>query len=899
MRLHRLHLVNVRGTVERTVALADQGVTIIEGPNEAGKSTLLQALDALLGQLDSSQARAVHRLRPVGRDVGPEVTAELTVGGMRLHYRKRWLRSPLTELSIEPGGQRLTGRQAHERVRQLLEEHVDWALWEALRMDQGRPLDAAPSLAAATSLGRALDAASTGASDDDTLLERARALRSRYLTEARLQPTGDLRRAIEERDDRIRVRDELRLRRVEVDGALADLARCRQDLADLTEERRGAVARRDEADRVHRELVALIERADRARLVADNASLRADDAERQCADRRQLVADADQAARRAAEGRDQRVRMAAVRQVADDAQAAAEQHRRAAEAAEHAAAEQVRHLQRLAEVADLRARVAALGERVDRAHRAHARRQDLQAQVAAVAVGHDELSELQRLQGEEDRALALLQVAAPTVVVEASTDLDVTVGGTVAHVAAGQRVDRSVTDRLVVEVLGVLRATVQPGTSLADLQQDAERCRRALRSACERLQVADVAAAAEQFDRRQRLARTLADAHRDLDRALGDGDLAGLDAELAGLRADLARLEEGLHDVPADLLPLLEQPDGRRQAVEDANRQWEDARHQLASADDHGRQAEDQARDARRDHTAAVEAEREATRHADELARRLVAARAERSDQALHEAAAEARSAADRAVEDRRRLEEEIARHDPAVVEEQRRAAHDAVDEIDRQIRSVEEIDRKATWMIDQQATEDLLARLADAEAAAEEAEAHVRRMQRRADAAELLVDTLERHRAATLARYSAPLVDAIGRLATAILGEQVGVELGAKDLAVVRVHRPATGSLAVEELSAGAKEQVALAARVAAAQLVARGPDADRGVPIVLDDVLGSSDPERLARLVGVLRMVAVDAQVIVLTCQAARYRGLGPVHVERLDRQQPVGSPLEASLP
>jgi chromosome segregation ATPase len=899
MRLHRLHLVNVRGTVERTVALADQGVTIIEGPNEAGKSTLLQALDALLGQLDSSKASAVRRLQPLGRDVGPEVTAELTVGGRRLHYRKRWLRSPLTELSIEPGGQRLTGRQAHERVRQLLEEHVDWALWEALRMDQGRPLDAALSLATATSLGRALDAASTGVGDEDTLLERARALRSRYLTDTRRQPTGELRRAIDERDDRVRVRDELRHRRDEVDSALADLVRARQELADLAEERRATVARRDEVERAHRELQELAERADRARLAAANASLRADDAERRRDDRHQLVADVEQAAHRAVEATDRRARAEAARQVADRVLAEAEQRHQVAEAAERAASDEVRHLERLAAVADHRARLAELHDRVARAHQADERCRGLEAQMAAVAVGHDELSELQQLQAEEDRALAQLQVAAPTVVVEAATDLDVTVGDTVEHVAAGQQLDRSVTDQLLLDVPGVLRATVQPGSSLADLQRSVDRCRRALRAACERLQVVDVAAAAEQFDRRQRLEQALADAHRDLDRAAGDRDLAELDAELAALRADLATLEEGLHDVPDDLLALLEQPDRRRQAVEDARRQLDEARLQLASADDRRRQAEDQARDARREHSAAVEAAQEATRHASEVARRLDAARAEQSDQALDETATQVRAEAARTDEEHRRLQQELGRRDRAVVEEQRRAAHAAVDEIDQQIRSVEEIDRKATWTIDQQAAQDLLARLADAEAAAEEAEGRWRRVQRRAEAAALLVDTLERHRAATLARYSAPLTDAIGRLATTVLGEPVHIELDVHDLAIARVHRLATGSLAIEELSAGAKEQIALATRVAAAQLVARGPDADRGVPIVLDDVLGSSDPDRLARLVGMLRTVAVDAQVIVLTCQAARYRGLGPVHVERLDRQQPVGSPLEASLP
>ena len=45
-------------------------------------------------------------------------------------------------------------------------------------------------------------------------------------------------------------------------------------------------------------------------------------------------------------------------------------------------------------------------------------------------------------------------------------------------------------------------------------------------------------------------------------------------------------------------------------------------------------------------------------------------------------------------------------------------------------------------------------------------------------------------------------------------------------------------------------------------------------GVPLILDDTLGYSDPSRLASMGTVLEMAGRQTQVIVLTCMPERYR-------------------------
>ena len=55
MRLLRLRLANYRGIDESEVRFSSKGLTIVEGPNEAGKTSLGEAIRLLFDYLDSSR----------------------------------------------------------------------------------------------------------------------------------------------------------------------------------------------------------------------------------------------------------------------------------------------------------------------------------------------------------------------------------------------------------------------------------------------------------------------------------------------------------------------------------------------------------------------------------------------------------------------------------------------------------------------------------------------------------------------------------------------------------------------------------------------------------------------------------------------------------------------------
>ncbi|MFZ2240923.1 MAG: AAA family ATPase, partial [Gordonia amarae] len=208
MRLHRLALRDFRGIGEREVRFADEGVTVVEGRNEAGKSSMIEALDMLLKYRDSSKSAAVRSIMPSGRDVGSEVEAEISCGKWHFTYFKRFNKQPATTLTVlEPTPEQLTGRDAHDRVEEILDSTVDRALFDALKLLQSGTDPALTDLSAAAALSRALDrvassggdpAGSRGASDpveteDDTvLLDTVTEEYTRYHTLKQGKPTGEL-----------------------------------------------------------------------------------------------------------------------------------------------------------------------------------------------------------------------------------------------------------------------------------------------------------------------------------------------------------------------------------------------------------------------------------------------------------------------------------------------------------------------------------------------------------------------------------------------------------------------------------------------------------------------------------------------------------------------------------
>jgi hypothetical protein len=151
----------------------------------------------------------------------------------------------------------------------------------------------------------------------------------------------------------------------------------------------------------------------------------------------------------------------------------------------------------------------------------------------------------------------------------------------------------------------------------------------------------------------------------------------------------------------------------------------------------------------------------------------------------------------------------------------------------------------------------------------------------RRADAARLLFETMRRNRDDAKRTYVAPFREHIERLGRIVFGPSFSIEID-DELQIVR--RTLNGiTVTFEALSAGAREQLCIIARLACATLVSP----DGGVPVIVDDALGHSDPQRLQRIGAVFNSAGRQSQVIILTCMPDRYRSIGSAHVVTLSAE------------
>jgi len=155
----------------------------VQGPNEAGKTSLGEAIGLLFEFPDSSKHRSVEAIRPVHRDEGPEIELHAESGPYTFTYFKRFHKKPETKLNItRPKPENHTGREAHERAEAILRETLDIDLWKALTIQQGDAIHQ-PALAKQPSLSAALDNVAGGRPADpreEVLFDRVLEEYSRY-----------------------------------------------------------------------------------------------------------------------------------------------------------------------------------------------------------------------------------------------------------------------------------------------------------------------------------------------------------------------------------------------------------------------------------------------------------------------------------------------------------------------------------------------------------------------------------------------------------------------------------------------------------------------------------------------------------------------------------------------
>jgi hypothetical protein len=859
------------------VDFAPTGVTVIEGPNEIGKSSLFEALDLLFDELDSSGKTRVRAVKPVHTDAGAEVEADVETGPYAFTYSKRFHRRAQTTLTVRaPHGESVTGREAHERAEAILRDTLDVDLWKALRVAQGDGLEQA-EISDKRWLTAALDRAAGGVTvtsgREEALFDRVCVERDRWWSER------GPRKEITETEDRSTAADAV------VSILKAEIGRFEEDV-----DRVASLSK--EATRLDGSFVELERRAAERRAEATGvATLRAarDDAEMR-------LAQAETVRARAQAVRDARMKLA------EDLSAAEAEALEVSRAIEIASPALTAVRAALAEAetvlaaadalaganrrdADLRERdfeyrrealdLEQLEERSNRLEVADREADAAEATVASVVVDDKMLAKLRRLYEEVVKARVRLEAASAVVHVEALGACAPMVGDIATPLAPGETREFRVDGVWKLEVPGVLRIDVRSGVATDAPRAEFDACRRAFDDALVEAHVVTLDEAVATNAALRDAQRVLTDRDRVAKENLRDLTREGLRGKIDALRPRVAgylvqRIAEPLlaenFDAAKELRRLArEDSETAGAAVAVARTRRDEAK---LRADAATRQAGEIEVRARLLHDRAAE-----------MQGLLDAHRTEASDDVLEQALTDANSVSRAISTEANAASVAFSSAQPdlveSLVESSRNAADQARTEHHRVERELETL--RATLAL--RGEDGLSEKLGAAESALEATRGEAARKHAQAAAAKVLFEAMSGERDAERARYVAPFKAKVESLGRTVFGPDFAVQV-TDDLSIAT--RTLGGrTVDFESLSGGAKEQIGVISRIACALLASE----QGGVPVVLDDAFGWSDPDRLERMGALLTVAGRSCQVILLTCDPARHRHILGARVVRIE--------------
>ena len=867
-----MRLCNYRGVADCEVEFPEQGVTIVEGPNEVGKTSIPEGLDLVLTRMDSSGHRQVKSAKPVGRDVGPEVEIEMSTGQYRFVYRKRWLRRSETVLSVlTPQHDQLTGRAAHERVEELLDETLDRDLWRALRVEQGTEL-ALPGFDV-PSLVTALDQAASGADptdEDDYLWTRICEERDRYWT-ATGRPKRDRnaqKAAMETAQSRASELEQ-QLKSIDRDATeVSRLAAEAQRVAVTRDEREQHVSELGEEWRATEQLRNMVERLNAADETATlkRDSIASDQQRRQeligeldsrSGELKELEARAEQAAPALAAASRHVEQTAAALEVARAAVNAAEaEQRRAAEDRDH-------HRNRI--------EVEQLSERYGRVVEAERNLQLAETVLASASVDDELLEQIQ----QAHLAVVSAEAAVASVETTALRELSMEIDGEGVVLGAGEMHHTVVDDDVVLMFPDVAEIRVRAGTGSQSLAVERRLAQEEFLRLCAAGGVADRAEARRAAEQRKEAERQRRDAFDTIKRDLRDLTVDVLCGKVEGLAR---RIDACVAERPEDP-PLPSDFETAKQIAAAKERSVEERRAEFDICEQTAR-------------SAAAALQKEKIRESNlggmieiacsakkQAADSLEFARSQRADREITADLAKAAQDACTARESLEDAEAELRAADPESLKVRLKNAQDAAHRARDDLRSNEKMQNDLRIVLSLRGEEGLHTRHDEAVGRLRHLEREHQRTEARAEAARLLHDTFSRRRQEARQRYGGPFRHRIEQLGRIVFNPSFSVDID-ESLRIVR--RTLDGdTLRVDQLSAGTLEQLAVISRLACAAIVS--PDGG-GAPVIIDDALGWSDPDRLERMGAAIAAVGEQCQVIILTCTPARYAHIGNATTIRL---------------
>ena len=849
------------------------GVTLLVGDNEEGKSTVLAALQTVLFEKHSVGGGVADAMLPYGSKVRPEIRLEFDHNGERYRLHKAFCQKPAADLRTDSGA-RWSDDAAEEQLREMLgftppgkggakPDHrgLQALFWVEQGSASGQPHI---NETAQTSLASALETevgTVTGGERGRTLIKRIEARVSEIFTQKTRKPAGAYRDAIAQAADARERRADLATSLKDFEVRVEALTRARHLLTKLeADDPIGVADTRLERARAADRNVEGLENG----LKAVKANSKAAQSQHNLAksrleqrqESRKIVVGADRAVA------DLKKRELSAQEAMGDAQrifsSAEDAHKTAKTALDAAliASTAARRLAVLLRKSDELVAVEGPLKKAETAERAAA---GLTAKVDASTLTLEAIAELRRLDSNAREEAVRLKAVATLIELAPNEGQGASIDGAVVEAKAFTLV---APPEIRLEGYGTIRVT-PGGEDLANRQALADAAATKLKAELDKHDVANLQDA-ERLAKDRATWLSEATIHRATVKAHAAKGLDALRSDVAKLKAevDLLREDAGNTESPQTTTD---------EAIGLADRLAGELN--LAQAEE--RKASDILKDAKAEFEAVrtslsvIADQREiAERQVASLRGALDISAQEESDEHLAKTLRDTTAAVLASSEEVKNAEKALAQSDPAGARRDLKAATEARTRVEANLREKRDRVRDLEVELRTLGKDDTAAEIEVVDGEVARAEAQEGRLAHEAAALALLHDTLAAEEQVARETFLAPVRERIEPYLKRLFP---GSELVLDDQSLKITHLRRGGQdEPYERLSIGTREQLAVLARLAFADLL---DEHGKKSPIILDDALVFSDDRRFEEMQRILDRAAERLQIIVLTCHERAY--------------------------
>ena len=881
MKLRRLTVNQFkRFTVPTQLGELGDGLNLVVGPNELGKSTLLDALRAVLFERYSSRARPIVSLQNDRSGAAPVVELVFEVNSAEYTLTKRFVKNAYVQLKC-PDGTLLEADAAENELRNLLgfaeagnrgANSETLGMWGVLWVQQGQSFgrpDLPDSALASLSAGLESEVGTVlGGRRGRELPQVIEQRRGELVTAAQRRPRGqykDTLDSVSELEQRLSERQQQQsemsetLEQLEASEArlsrLEDGSQDRIDQEELTQAQAqlGEMMRHDlQVEAARSELQnrqVQLEQAQRAQ--SERASRRAEIK----TDQEQLRLESERLEELQEHERESLAALDELRQAATNAEAAVE----AAMQSEASLRGILDRISRSAELNDLLRRQSDV-------EAAQKRLADAQRQAGQIQVTDETLQRIRESAEIADKADAQLSVAATRVSFDIPSDRLAGIEADGAPLADPPETVEAV-EPVAITIPERGRILIEPAVADRDQLLRAEReAKIELHAALSEVGAQSLANAQILRDQRRDLEITASAARQDLERLTPSGDASMLQPRIDELRQALEGLTSG------EDTGQLPQRDQAEAALASAQTELQEARDEERIARE--------AVDVRGRAVSELSVEVRTLRNTVHRQTELIERRDERlrsdteavSDQQL----AAASDLAARAVTEQQQTVSTLEEEWPASARTQLEARISRLESTIKQRENTRvDLRIKCAGLRERIEVQDSAGIAEAIEHTEHELEQATRRrdsLVRELEVLDLLADTLRAAESEARERYLAPVINRVHPYLQMLFpNAEIGMD---EELNITGMSRLAGYEESFDHLSMGTQEQIAVLVRLAFAEMLI-----DQGAPAaaILDDALVFSDDQRMRLMFDILSHAAQRVQILVFTCREQLFEGLG----------------------